>query len=48
MRNLEYEKLNKKAIKCMFLGTLVQFTIVTAILFALWFHFKNILPYGAF
>lgn len=48
MRSLEYQKLNKKAIKCMFLGTLVQFAIVTAILFAVWFHFKNILPYGAF
>ena len=44
MRNLEYEKLNKKAIKCMFLGTLVQFIIVTAILFAVWWNFKNILP----
>lgn len=41
---MEYEKLNKKAIKCMFLGTLVQFTIVTAILFAVWWNFKNILP----
>lgn len=28
----------------MFLGTLVQFIIVTAILFAVWWNFKNILP----
>ncbi|MCI6737133.1 MAG: PH domain-containing protein [Intestinibacter sp.] len=41
---MEYQKLNKKAIKCMFLGTLVQFIIVTAILFAVWWNFKNILP----
>ena len=41
---VEYEKLNKKAIKCMFLGTLIQFIITSIILGVLWWIFKEIIP----
>ena len=41
---LEYEKLNKKAIKCMFLGTLIQFIIASTILTVIGWFFKGIIP----
>lgn len=41
---MEYEKLNKKAIKCMFLRSLVQFIIVSTILVVIWCIFKGIIP----
>lgn len=44
MEILEYEKLNKKAIKCMFLGTLIQFIIASTILAVIGWFFKGIIP----
>lgn len=41
---MEYKKLNKKVIKSMFLGTLIQFVILTAILGAVWWFLGGILP----
>ena len=44
MEILGYEKLNKKAIKCMFLGTLIQFIIASTILTVIGWFFKGIIP----
>lgn len=41
---MKYEKLSKKAINCMFVATLVQFLIITSILFVIWFIFGKDLP----
>ena len=41
---MEYERLNKKAIKCMFLGTLIQFIIASTILAVIGWFFKGIIP----
>lgn len=41
---MEYKKLNKKAIKCMFLRTLIQFIIASIILAVISWKFKGIIP----
>lgn len=41
---MEFEKLNKNAIGCMFVATLVQFLISTGILGVIWIVFKDYLP----
>ena len=41
---MQYEKLSKEAIGCMFVATLVQLIISSSILFVIWFIFREYLP----
>lgn len=41
---MKYEKLNKNAMKCMFVATLVQVLVLSSVLFVAWIIFKNSLP----
>lgn len=41
---MKYEKLNKDAMKCMFVATLVQVLILTSVFFVAWIIFEDTLP----
>ena len=41
---MKYEKLNKKAINCLFVATLIQLIIISSILLMIWFIFREYLP----